>query len=111
MAGHGFPERRAKTRYPIELPLRYQTLRSSSAGGIGMSVNFSSHGLLISAASAQIPARGSRVDVVVEWPVRLGGKTPLQFVISGQVVRSETANFAILFEGYEFRTMKRRIAK
>jgi hypothetical protein len=108
MAGHSFPERRAKTRYPIELPLRYQPFRSSGLGGIGMSVNFSSHGLLISAASSQIPAPGSRLDVVVEWPVRLGGKTPLQFVIQGRVVRIENANFAILFDGYEFRTMKRR---
>lgn len=111
MAGHVFPERRAKTRYPIELPLRYQVYRSASLGGIGITVNFSSHGLLISAASSQIPRRGSRVDVVVEWPVPLAGKTPLQFMIRGQVVRSDQANFAILFESYEFRTMKRRAVK
>jgi|HubBroStandDraft_6_1064221.scaffolds.fasta_scaffold901794_1 hypothetical protein len=73
-----------------------------------MSINFSSHGLLISTASSQVPVPGSRVDVVVEWPVRLAGKTPLQFVIQGRVVRAEKANFAILFDGYEFRTMKRR---
>lgn len=111
MAGHGFPERRENTRYPLELPLRYQVYRSAGPGGIGISVNFSSHGLLISAASSQIPVRGSRVNVVIEWPVRLAGKTPLQFMIRGQVVRSGDADFAILFQSYEFRTMKRRAVK
>jgi hypothetical protein len=108
MAKNPFSERRAKIRYPIELPLRYQTLRSGDARGIGTTIDFSSQGLLISAAPSQIPYQGSRVDVVVEWPVRLEGKTSLQLIVQGKVVRGGPASFAILFERHEFRTMKSR---
>jgi len=110
-------ERRAKTRYPIELVVQYQNLQSSGrdASGrdesrIGVTVNFSSHGFLISAAQSQIPPQGSKLHVVVEWPVSLGGKTPLQFVVRGKVMRAELTTFALFFERYEFHIRKHRPA-
>ena len=72
-----------------------------------MTVDFSSHGFLLSAAPSHIPHPGAKVRVVVEWPVHLGGKTPLQFIVRGKVVRAGRSNFVLLFEHYEFHTRKR----
>jgi hypothetical protein len=107
MATDPFLERRARTRFPIELPLRYEALQTNIQG-IGITLDFSSHGLLISAARSKIPHRGSLIGVVVEWPVRLGGTTALQLIVKGKVVRHAPMSFAVLFERHEFRTMKRR---
>jgi len=75
-----------------------------------MTVDFSSHGVLISAAQSQIPPQGSKLHVVVEWPVPLDGKTPLQFVVRGKVLRVGPGTFALLFERYEFHIRKPRPA-
>jgi len=105
-------ERRASHRYPVELVLKYQTLQSGGRGEsrIGMTLDFSSHGVLISAAQSQIPTPGSKLHVAVEWPVALDGKTPLQLVVRGKVVRVGPATFALLFERYEFHIRKPRQA-
>jgi len=110
LATYWSAERRAKTRYPIELDVQFQTVQSGGCGEfrIGVTVNFSSNGFLISTAKSQIPVKGSRLHVMVEWPVPLGGKTPLQLVVSGRVVRAGGSTFALLFERYEFHTRKPR---
>jgi len=75
-----------------------------------MTINFSRHGILISAAQPQIPLRGSKLHVAVEWPVPLGGKTPLQFVVRGKVMRAGPTTFALLYERYDFHITKPRPA-
>ena len=103
-------ERRGKTRYPIELVVRYQTLQHGGRGEprIGMTLDFSSSGLLISAAETQIPIQGSTLRIVVEWPVPLGGETPLHFVARGKVVRTGPNIFALFFDRHEFHVRKGR---
>jgi hypothetical protein len=44
------------------------------------------------------------VEISVNWPARLGGTCPLQFVAMGKVVRSEPGQAAVKIERYEFKT-------
>jgi hypothetical protein len=75
---------------------------------MGETIDFSSCGFLVSTGSEAVPNEGSRVRAVVEWPVLLNGTAPLQFVVSGRVVRADTGRFAVSFDRHEFRTMKRK---
>jgi hypothetical protein len=47
---------------------------------------------------------GRIVELSVNWPARLDGICPLQFVATGRVVRSESGVAAVRIERYEFRT-------
>jgi hypothetical protein len=100
-------ERRLKARYPIELAVCYQTVDpAQGVGGTGRSLNMSSGGLLVS-CQARL-ALGTVLKVTLEWPSLLDGTTPLQLVTVGRVARSDEASFAMTFEQYQFRTMRRR---
>jgi hypothetical protein len=49
-------------------------------------------------------ALGRMVEVSVNWPAKLDGSCPLQFVATGRVVRSESDKAAVRIERYEFKT-------
>jgi hypothetical protein len=99
-------ERRLKSRYPLELNVRYQTVAATGAlSGVGQTVNMSSSGMLLACAS-RIP-EGTRVKTFVEWPSLLNGTTPLQLITVGTVVRATAFGVSIVFESYQFRTMSR----
>jgi hypothetical protein len=99
-------ERRVKSRYPLELKVRFQTLGTSDpAAGIGQTVNMSSSGMLL-ACRHNIPVN-TRIKAIVEWPSLLNGTTPLQLITVGTVVRREELGLSIVFESYQFRTMGR----
>jgi hypothetical protein len=102
-------ERRSKVRYPITLRVRYRSkLKGAhSVDGVGQTVNFSSRGFLVVARDQGVVSVGSHFEAAVEWPVLLNGATPLELVVLGRVVRSETFRLAVSFERYEFRTVKR----
>ena len=71
-----------------------------------MTVDVSSQGCLVSAVLSLIPVVGSRIEVSMEWPAQLDGKTSIQLVVRGKVVRAEPGSFALFFESHEFRTLK-----
>jgi hypothetical protein len=99
-------ERRVKSRYPLELNARYQTVGAvGPVAGIGQTVNISSSGMFLACAS-NVP-EGTRLKVFVEWPSLLNGTTPLQLITVGTVVRSTRLGLSIVFESYQFRTMAR----
>jgi hypothetical protein len=99
-------ERRLKSRYPLELNVRYQTLGAAgSLAGIGQTVNMSSSGMLLSCPRT-IP-EGTRIKIFIEWPSLLNGTTPLQLITVGTVVRCTSVGVSIVFESYQFRTMGR----
>jgi hypothetical protein len=99
-------ERRVKSRYPIELNVRYQTMGTAGpVAGVGQTLNMSSSGLLLACAS-NIP-EGTRMKMYIEWPSLLDGTTPLQLITVGRVVRRSETAISILFESYQFRTMSR----
>jgi hypothetical protein len=100
-------ERRAKVRYPIRLSVRYRGRRMGGVTGVGLTLNLSSSGILVESPRQQKVGVGTRLEVSVEWPVMLDGTSPLQLVVRGRVVRSEMLRFAVSFQGYQFRTMRR----
>ena len=100
-------ERRVKSRYPLHLNVRYQTLGTAvRVANVGQTVNLSSSGVLINSTCPI--GEGERVRAVFEWPSMLNGDIPLQLVTVGIVVRRQGTRLAIAFEGYQFRTAGRR---
>lgn len=66
----------------------------------------SSCGLLIAPeADAQVQT-GARLQLTVDWPLRLHGTTPLQLVVSCRVTRADSEEFAVRLEQYLFRTKR-----
>lgn len=105
----GLPERRRRTRYPVVLLLRFQTLVSNlhyGAAQSGHTVDFASQGFLVS-TDEPMPTIGSKIRARVDWPVALDGKLPLQFVVTGHVVRVGEKCFGVSFERHELCTVKR----
>jgi hypothetical protein len=99
-------ERRVKSRYPIALKVRYQTMEPTGlVSGVGQTINLSSNGMHV-ACNSNIP-EGTRIKTYVEWPTLLNGTTPLQLITIGTVVRRTTLGISIAFESYQFRTMSR----
>ena len=94
-------ERRNRARYPVQLPARYQ---GQGIAGVGLTVNISSKGLLITCQhELQL---GTRLEVRINWPSLLESTVPLQLVASGRVIRCEGFSIALEFAQYQFRTMK-----
>ena len=101
-------ERRSKTRYPIELNVKYRTLgRYHRLAGVGRTANLSSSGMFI--VTEHRMAVGARLELNIEWPSLLDGLIPLQVVAVGKVVRSLESGFAFSFTQYQFRTMSRKL--
>jgi hypothetical protein len=99
-------ERRVKSRYPLELNVRYQTMGTAGpVAGVGQTVNMSSGGMFLACASNV--AEGARLKIFIEWPSLLNGTTPLQLITVGTVVRCTEIGISIVFESYQFRTMSR----
>jgi hypothetical protein len=100
-------ERRAKPRDPINLKVRFRTLDSAGAvHGKGETVNFSSQGIFVAARLPSQLGLGARLETIVDWPIRLHGKTSIELVTTGTVVRSCEDGFAVLFAKYKFRPME-----
>jgi hypothetical protein len=102
-------ERRLKARYPIKLKVRYGAVdQLHCLKGIGETVDFSSAGFLVVAHHECIAREGSEIEAIVEWPILRNGTIPLELVVFGRVVRSETSRFAVSFSlPHVFRTTKR----
>jgi len=76
--------------------------KSEKVSGAGVTVNFGSGGILFT-TQEKLPM-GRALELSVDWPARLGGICPLQFVATGRVVRSEDDTAAVRIERYEFKT-------
>jgi hypothetical protein len=97
-------DRRGTIRFPVQEDLRYRIVKGKSLriAGSGTTLNIGSRGILFS-TQEKLPM-GYMAEISVNWPARLGGTCPLQFVAQGRVVRSEDNRAAIRIERYEFRT-------
>ena len=103
----GTADRRGSSRFPVREDVRYRVLhaKGSPAGGVGKTLDIGSGGILFT-TQERLPL-GRVVEVAVNWPVRLDGACPLQFVAVGKVVRSEAAKAAMQIARYEFKTRGR----
>ena len=100
----GLPDRRGTGRFPVREEVRYTVVHSrlERVSGSGVTLNFGSGGILFTTMK-KLPM-GRTVELSVNWPARLGGICPLQFVATGRVVRSEDDTAAVRIERYEFKT-------
>src|SRR5690348_15218153 len=82
-------DRRNSTRFPVRENLKYKLFhgKESAVSGAGHTLNMGSGGLLI-ATEEKLPP-GRLIEISVNWPARLDGTCPLQFVAVGRVLRSE----------------------
>jgi hypothetical protein len=94
-------ERRASQRFPIQCKAEYRAIRRD-VSGLGQTVNVSRSGILL--AVEHVLSVGWRMEVRVDWPVRLHDKIPLKWVLQCQVVRSADREVALEINQYEFRT-------
>jgi hypothetical protein len=76
--------------------------RTAKIIGCGTTLNIGSGGILFT-TEERLPL-GRTVELSVNWPARLDGICPLQFVATGRVVRSDLQRAAVRIERYEFRT-------
>ena len=100
----GQSDRRHAIRFPIRCDIQYRVLGSKAGEqvGTGQTINLSSAGVLFTAAHV-LPVK-SRVQLSIEWPVRLDRECPLKMVVLGKVVRSEEGCAAVNIKHYELRT-------
>ena len=98
------PNRRSTNRFPLRESIRYRVVQSRAAkvSGCGTTLNIGSSGILFT-TEEKLPV-GRMVELSVNWPARLDGVCPLQFVATGRVVRSDHQRAAVRIEKYEFRT-------
>ena len=102
---HGGPlERRGTNRFPVKQDVRYRVIqsRTTKMSGSGITLNMGSGGILFTTEEKLV--LGRMVELSVNWPARLDGVCPLQFVATGRVVRSEPNKAAVRIERYEFKT-------
>jgi hypothetical protein len=100
----GLPERRGTSRFPVREDVRYRVTQSRTAKiiGVGTTLNIGSGGILFT-TEEKLPV-GRSVELSVNWPARLDGVCPLQFVATGRVIRSDVQRAAVRIERYEFKT-------
>src|ERR1035438_4656161 len=100
----GMTDRRGTSRFPVREDVKYSVMlsKTSKASGIGKTLNFGSSGILFTTGE-KLPV-GRTVELSVNWPARLGGTCPLQFVATGRGVRSDGTCKAVRIVRYEFPT-------
>ena len=100
----GLPERRGARRFPVREDVRYRIVHSKTeiVNGSGTTLNIGSGGILFTTAE-KLPV-GSRVDLSINWPARLGGTCHMQLVVAGRIVRADQKRAVVKIERYEFRT-------
>src|SRR6185436_14954653 len=79
-------ERRQSCRLPITEPVHYKMAGRGKGGeqiGSGRTLNMSGNGVLFTTEC--FLAEGSRIELAVNWPVRLDG-VALKLVVMGRVV-------------------------
>jgi len=103
LTGRG-TDRRFTNRFPVQQEVRYRIVqaRNPTKGGTGKSLDVSSGGILFT-TTEKLPT-GRMVEIAMNWPARLHGTCPLQFVATGRVVRSDGSTAAVRIQRYEFRT-------
>ena len=79
------PDRRRTSRFPVLEEVRYRLLlgKRVATRGVGRTVNIGSGGILFT--TEETLPMGRRVEVAVNWPVRLSGACRLQLVAVGVV--------------------------
>jgi hypothetical protein len=98
-------ERRGFQRFRIECEVQYRVIGIDLSGS-GKTLNMSRNGVLL--AIDRLLSPGLRVEVEIDWPVRVAGKIPMKLAIKGRIVRSQKNHVVVAgmtISWYEFRTV------
>jgi hypothetical protein len=98
-------DRRSDRRYPILLDLRWRLIRRKRIleSGTGRTLDLSRGGIRFE-SSRPLP-EGFNLELAISWPVLLHNVAPMQLVVQGRIVRSESGRIAIQMTQHEFRTV------
>jgi hypothetical protein len=103
-------DRRRSQRYSISLDVHFTIKKQAKIleTGIGKIQNVCRSGLLFECPIIIPPA--SVLQLIIDWPVLFEGKTPVQWVVDGVVVRSTSSGTAvqIMRQKFERSTQKKR---
>lgn len=99
------PERRASTRFPLAIEVRYALMgcRGQRETGSGQTIDLSSSGLSFTADRPLLTGQ-KLIKVAIDWPVLLDGGVQLQLVMSSVVVRTSGTTTALKIQRHEFKT-------
>ena len=102
MPFHASPDRRAKRRYAIHLPVTFKIMRTTRvvAAGRGEIVDMSSKGIAFTSSENCNP--GDLVKIAISWPALLDGVTHLKLVVEATVVRCDLPITAAVIRRQEF---------
>jgi hypothetical protein len=100
------PDRRGSSRFPFQEVVRYRLLgaKAATVQALGKTIDMSSGGVFFT-TEGELP-HGKLIELSVNWPARLGGVCPLQFVAVGRVVRSDGSSAVVHIRTYQFKTRK-----
>jgi hypothetical protein len=85
----------------VSLPVLYQSLEKPRVAGTGLTVAI---GRRMAVFVAQSPlAAGSQVELFIDWPAKLMGRTPLQVYIRGAVCGSKGRSTVVAVKSYVFK--------
>jgi hypothetical protein len=100
------PERRASARFPLPLEVRYSVSPHGVPPdtGSGRIIDLSSSGLRFTADRPLLAGR--RLDVSIDWPVRLDGGVQLQLIASGVIAWTSGTETALRIQRHEFKTRR-----
>jgi hypothetical protein len=96
-------EHRSYRRFPLKLALRYKVARSAQVYS-GNVVDISSKGVCFSCS--EVFSRGTAVELVIDWPIRLNSTSLLQLRIKGRVLCQDGRGTAVQTSRYEFHACK-----
>ena len=100
-------ERRSRIRFPLIREVRYRSLgKARDLAGRGETLNISSTGALFTTEHAL--NFGTKIELSLNWPIKLSGSVSLKLVSTAKVVRVEGRKVAVRFETYEFRVVGHR---
>ena len=90
------------TKYPIQLPMQYQTSGVRSVKGSGQTISMNSK--TVRFISDHDLRAGLEVCLVISWPAYLPDGTALNLFMFGSIERSLSLEVDVGISRYEFRT-------
>lgn len=97
-------DRRVNRRYDLRLPLHYRVAQKGlpPRSGSGLTCDLSTSGISFR-CRRPLPV-GAHIEVTVAWPARYADLYPVDLLITGFVVRSDSNRTAIRMTSRRFRT-------
>ena len=100
-------DRRARVRFPIQLPFLYRLGRRVQTGS-GWTLNLSSRGVLAGCGNP-LPV-GALIELTISWPFLLEGVIPVDLIVTGHITRCHGSLFAVVFSRHDFQPAEEREA-